>query len=148
MNKRFIEALKKCNMSQYILSKRSGVPFSTVNGLVTEKHSINKCSSASVLKLASIMNVTPEKLLDPYPVMDGVSGKYLGWSYKWSDDNGSMILSISKDTKKDVIETQNKFHFPEDMQLYYLITEMLIDRYLYEKEIESKCQELMSIAIN
>lgn len=135
-------------MSQYILSKRSGVPFSTINGLVTGKHSINKCSSASVLKLASVMNVTPEKLLDPYPVMDGVSGKYLGWSYKWSDDNGKMILLISKDTKKDVIKTQNKFYFPEDMQLYYQITEMLIDRYIYEKEIESKCQELMSIVIN
>ena len=148
MNTEFMKKIQQRGISQYALSKRSGVPFSTINGLATGKHSINKCSAESVLKLASIIGVSPEELLDPSPVMEGISGEYLGWSYKWTNSSEGMVLSIKKGKCKDTIRTHYKLNIPRELHIYLCLTEMLIDRYIYEKEVGSECRKLIRIFTN
>ena len=60
------EALSKRQMSIYKLSKVSGVPYATCNDIVNGKASLEKCSAETVYKIANALNVSMEKLLEPY----------------------------------------------------------------------------------
>ena len=60
------DALKKKDMSIYLLSKISGVPYATVNDIVNGKSQLDKCSAGTVYRLARALGVSMEDLLTPY----------------------------------------------------------------------------------
>ena len=55
--------LKQKDMTKYMLSKRSGVPHTTVLDICNGKTKLNKCNAETVFKLAKVLNVTMEELI-------------------------------------------------------------------------------------
>ncbi len=60
------EIIKKKNMSVYKLSKKSGVPYTTVNEICNEKVQIEKCSVETIYRIAKALEVSMEEILDQY----------------------------------------------------------------------------------
>ena len=57
--------LEQNNMSVYQLSKLSGVPYATANELCNQKANIAKCNAETVYRIAKILGVSVEFLLEP-----------------------------------------------------------------------------------
>jgi transcriptional regulator with XRE-family HTH domain len=58
------DIIKEKNMTKYLLSKTSGVPFSTISDISTGKTKIEKCSAETLYKLAKALRVTMEELVE------------------------------------------------------------------------------------
>ena len=58
------DALKKQNMTKYRLSKESGVPQATINDICSGKSDIEKCSAGTLYKIAKVLHVTVEDILE------------------------------------------------------------------------------------
>ncbi|MCR5608426.1 MAG: helix-turn-helix transcriptional regulator [Lachnospiraceae bacterium] len=58
------ETLEKQNMSKYRLSKDSGVPQATINDICSGKADINKCAAGTLYKIAKVLNITIEEILE------------------------------------------------------------------------------------
>lgn len=58
------EILKKTSMTKYRLSKLSGVPHATLNDLCSGKNHIEKCSAETVYKIAKVLQVPMEMLIE------------------------------------------------------------------------------------
>ena len=54
------------NISVYRLSKSSGIPYATINDICNNKVNLAKCNAETIYKLAKELNVSMEKLLEPY----------------------------------------------------------------------------------
>ena len=78
MNVKFIAAVKKAGITGYKLSKKTGIPYTTISELLTGKKDINKKAAETVLRLAEAMDCSITDILNPVFVMDGVSGKCCG----------------------------------------------------------------------
>lgn len=142
MNERFIKKVNETMKSQYVLAQQSGVSFSTINGLINQNHSINKCSAITLTRLANAMNIELETLLDPYPVMDEIHGKYKNIEYKWHWNGTSMEIHFKYENEQISIDTGNKLHLPEYMHTFPLIAEMEIEEFMDEKEFQKETEQL------
>lgn len=60
------EEMKKKEMTVYRLAKMSGVPYSTVSDICSGKAELGKCSAETVYRLAGVLGVSVEDLLNPY----------------------------------------------------------------------------------
>jgi len=60
------ELLKTKNISVYQCSKQSGVPYTTLLELIRGKTQIGKCSAETVYKLAKVLHITIEELIEVY----------------------------------------------------------------------------------
>ncbi len=58
------DLLKKNNLSIYQCSKASGIPYTTLSEIVNGKNKISKCSGETLYKLAKVLNVSIEELLE------------------------------------------------------------------------------------
>lgn len=58
--------LKERNMSQYKLSKLSGVSQSTISDICNGKILLVKCSGETLRKIAKTLNVSIDSILDAY----------------------------------------------------------------------------------
>ena len=58
------EILSSIGMTKYRLAKLSGVPNATLSELCSGKTSIEKCSGETLYKIAKVLNVSIESLLD------------------------------------------------------------------------------------
>ncbi len=58
------EVLSEKNMSRYMLSKRSGVPQSTISEICSGKAKIEKCSADTLYRISKTLNVTMESLIE------------------------------------------------------------------------------------
>ena len=94
MNKNFVNAVKNSGITPYRLSKYSGVPYTIISELLTGKKDINKRAADTVLRLAKALNLEISDIMNPVYVLDGVSGKYKGVSYRWKRQDDYMILSL------------------------------------------------------
>ena len=54
------------SMTKYRLSKLSGIPYTTINDICSGKADIKKCSVDNVYRIAKVLGVTVEELLEPY----------------------------------------------------------------------------------
>lgn len=64
------DLLKKQNMSMYKLSKLSGVPQSTISDICSKKASLEKCSAGTLHKIAKVLNVTVDSMLEAEATVD------------------------------------------------------------------------------
>ena len=62
--------LKEKNMSAYLCSKISGVPYTTVLELLNDKTDINKCSVETIYKIAKALNISVEYIIENNHVSD------------------------------------------------------------------------------
>lgn len=58
------ELLKEAKMSRYKLSKASGVPQATISDICSGKAAMEKCSAGTLYKIAKVLNVTVDSLLE------------------------------------------------------------------------------------
>ena len=58
------DLLEQKQISKYLLSKVTGIPYSTLSDICSGKTSIARCSAETVYKLAKFFNVTMESLID------------------------------------------------------------------------------------
>lgn len=58
--------LKERNISAYRLSKKSDVPYMTINDLVNNKTSFAKCNAETAYKIAKALDMSIEELIGPY----------------------------------------------------------------------------------
>ncbi len=143
MNERFIDAVKESGLSQYQISKGSGVPFSTINGFMLQTHDINKCAAASLYSIATFLNKPISSLLNPSPQMINIHGVYNGIRYQWKKDPDESMSVVFKYNKEDVkLPVGYKCNIPEQKDVYPLVAEMLIDMFLYDKMVEKKISEV------
>lgn len=114
------ELLKQKNMTKYKLSKRSGVPFTTVSEIASGKTKIENCTGATLFKLANALDVTIEDLIA-----------------------GSVIHRSSFDTYKS-----NVCHQVKDMgDLAFIIETLETDRIrtLYKRGWYPECLYLLAM---
>jgi transcriptional regulator with XRE-family HTH domain len=64
MNMSINEILNNIGMTKYRLAKLSGIPNATLSELCSGKTSIEKCSGETLYKIAKVLNVSIESLLD------------------------------------------------------------------------------------
>lgn len=54
------------NMSMYRLSKKSGVPYMTLNDIWNGKTPLQKCTGETIYRIAQALDVSMEELLEPF----------------------------------------------------------------------------------
>ena len=60
------EIINQKHLSKYRVAKNSGIPYMTLNDICSGKTRLDKCSAETVYKLAKELDVSMEKLLEPY----------------------------------------------------------------------------------
>jgi len=60
------DLMKRKQFTQYRLAKASGVPYTTVHDICSGKAKIEKCSAETVYKIAKVLDISVERLLEPY----------------------------------------------------------------------------------
>ena len=136
MNENIISIFQKSNISQYALSDRSGVPYSTINGLLLCNHAVNKCSASVLFRIAKALDTELERLLDPYEVMKGIKDNYKGYTYKWEYVDKCVFVTIKEETGQSVrLEIDNPCNLPYKIEEYKDLAKSRIDKYIAQKEI-------------
>lgn len=59
------ELMNEKKITKYRLSKNSGVPYTTVNDICSEKAQLEKCSAETVYRISKALGVTMESLIEP-----------------------------------------------------------------------------------
>ncbi|MBQ9227590.1 MAG: helix-turn-helix transcriptional regulator [Eubacterium sp.] len=89
------------HISMYQLSKKSGVPKSTVMDLCSGKSDIEKCNAKTVQLLAKTLNITMEELMELATFTDPVTGLPRDLSYL--EKGLPLFLQESLDKMKDTL---------------------------------------------
>ncbi|MCF0132254.1 MAG: helix-turn-helix transcriptional regulator [Blautia sp.] len=58
------ELLAQRHMTKYKLAQCSNIPYTTLNDLCNGKTSLSKCSAETVYKIAKVLNISMEELLN------------------------------------------------------------------------------------
>ena len=139
MNDNFNTALKNSGMSMYALSKRSGVPYTTINELHSCKNDINQCAASTLWRLAAALDVPAEDLLNVISYLDGVRGKYRGISYVWISDKTSRI-SFEYNGKTVTLDTGKYLNMPSRIEYYGIIAGWMIRDYINKAEFDRQAE--------
>lgn len=59
------QIMESKNISRYRLSKNSDIPYTTLTDILSGKADLKKCSAETVYKLAKVLEVSMEELLEP-----------------------------------------------------------------------------------
>lgn len=58
-------AMQQKGMSQYRLSKISGIPYTTINDICNHRVKLEKCSAETVYRISQALDISMERLLEP-----------------------------------------------------------------------------------
>ena len=72
------DLLEKHSMTKYRLSRESGVPQATVNDICSGKADLEKCSAGTLYRLAKVLGVTVEAILESAKTITETPLKPLG----------------------------------------------------------------------
>lgn len=121
--------------SGYAISKETGVPYTTISELINGKININKCSCETIFLFSLYLQCDMEELLNEFPLINGVSGKYRNYKYYWKyDDINKMELHVIDKKNDIIIDSGSLFSQARFYKETERMTELLIDYYLEEKE--------------
>ena len=139
MNYNLMERVKKLGVSQYKLSRETGVPYTTISRLERGTMDINNCSAEVVHRLSLYLGCTIEDIINPVAYLHGIKGTHRGYSYYWKINDGQDILIIEKDGEKIIRE----YGKPKTNRRYYesskAFAEIEIDLYIRKKEAARIC---------
>ncbi|MBR0398328.1 MAG: helix-turn-helix domain-containing protein [Eubacterium sp.] len=142
MNINFTNALHQSGLSTYRLSKQSGVPYTVVHELVSGKKDINKRPAETVSRLAAVLGLSSEEIMNPIYYMDKVSGKYRGVSYEWKHDGEMKLLLKNKDFSS-TLESKYNMTRQKDKKAYDAYTEICIDQTLAELDAKNAIERFL-----
>jgi plasmid maintenance system antidote protein VapI len=57
--------MKDKNISQYRLAKDSGIPYTTIHDICSERAQLEKCSAETVYRISKVLGVSMESLIAP-----------------------------------------------------------------------------------
>lgn len=137
MNDKLISKIKDSELTAYQISKRTGIPYTTISELINEKLDVNKCAAETVLRLALFLDSRVEDIMNPHPLISNSAGTYRNVKYKWKaygDD--AVALHITEDEQDKIIDV-GKFNQPRFYKAFRDMTETIIDVYLEEREVEA-----------
>ena len=130
MNDKFIELVKTSGKTAYKISKETGIPYTTVNELCNGKTNINNVTAETVLKLSIYLECNITDLLNDFSILDGYSGKYKGYSFKWKSTKDGIELLIKTKEKYTVIYKENRILIDSDYnKTKEILSKVIIDAY-------------------
>ena len=53
------------NITRYRLSKRSGVPYTTITDILSGKAQLEKCTAETIYRISKVLGVSMENLIEP-----------------------------------------------------------------------------------
>lgn len=134
MNENYKKKIDDCGESLYLVSQKTGIPYSTLSELYHEKTNINKTAAETVYLLSLYFTCPVSELLNSFQLIKNKSGKYRGVKYKWVE-NGDLELHICDRDIEKIID-RDSFCLEKFYSYYQLITETVIDAYLEQQEAE------------
>lgn len=138
MNTNIINIINQSKKSLYKISQDTGIPYTTINELYNNKKNINNIAAETVYKLSLYFNCDIKDILNPFPLLKGSKGKYMGIKYKWISYASGLELHIF-DKGEDIVLTQINPAIPKWYKYYSCeIIKMLIENYINNKKIEEK----------
>jgi len=141
-NIRFNKVLKESGLSMYALSKRSGIPYTTINEIHNGKNDINQCAASTVCRLAAALNVSSDAILNDIYYLDGVKGKYKGIEYIWRSRSNS-TLTFDYNGNPVTIDTGDFYNIPSRIEYYNIIAGWMIKEYIEHKQWEEDVKQIM-----
>lgn len=137
MNDKFKKLINKKGLTAYQISKKTGIPYTTIFELLNGKTDINKCAAGTVFRLTLFLKCEIEDILNKEPLIVNMSGTYKKIKYCWKKGNNSQTLElhIVDGGKEKVIDesycNQGRFY-----QSYENMTKAIIKNYLKQKQAE------------
>ena len=83
MNDNLVRQIEKAGISQYKLSRETGITYTTLSRLKRGTLDINNCTSEVVYRLSLYLGCGMEEILNPVRFLSGIKGTYKGYSYHW-----------------------------------------------------------------
>lgn len=137
MNKNFNKYFQQRAESLYMISKQTGIPYTSLSELLNGKININKCTAGMVYRLSLFFNCNVEDLLNRESLITNVSGTYRRLKYKWTEAAlpGYVQLHVWDHGHEMLLDegfySQSRFY-----HIYHQLTEAIIDDYLQRKQAE------------
>ncbi|MBQ9015455.1 MAG: helix-turn-helix transcriptional regulator [Firmicutes bacterium] len=132
-NTNFNSALEQSGKSMYAVSKRSGVPYTTINEIHNGKKDINQCAAGTVYRIAAALDVPADTILNEIHYLDGVKGKYKGIDYIWSTGDSSQI-TFEFEGKNVILSVGKIYNIPSRIEYYQVIAGWMIKEYIAKAE--------------
>lgn len=132
-NHNFNRILDKSGMSMYALSKRSAVPYTTINEIHRGKNDINQCASGTVQRIAATLGTKVENILNEIHYLDGVKGKYKEIEYIWSTGDASQI-KFHYDGKEIILSDGKLYNIPSRIEYYNIVARWMIKDYIAKEQ--------------
>lgn len=139
-NHKFNRVLEKSGMSMYAVSKFSAVPYTTINEIHRGKNDINQCASGTVQRIAAVLGVTVEEILNEIHYLDGVKGKYKGIEYVWSTGEFSQI-TFCFEGKEVTLSDGKIYNIPSRIEYYNIIAGWMIKDYIAKEQWKKETLE-------
>lgn len=137
MNKNFNTYFQQKAESLYMISKQTGIPYTSLSELLNGKININKCAASMVYRLSLFFNCNVEDLLNQESLITNVSGTYRRLKYKWIEGTapGRVQLHVWDHGHEMILDegfySQSRFY-----HIYHQLTEAILDDYLQRKQAE------------
>ncbi len=131
------EYLKKTNTSVYVLSKASGVPYSTTLSICRGKANIEECRLGTLRALARAINVN---------LMDLIDGNLKLKTHRFIDDSVALDVSSLPSSLQKFIAELEEYDREGDVAFYAAADTMLLmaDRCLKSGSINSVTYEKLA----
>lgn len=113
--------LKKQNITQYRLSKLSGIPYTTINDICSSRADIRKCSVDTVYKIAKALDVSMEEILQPYYIKRSDFELFKSNVCHKLKDMGDTEFLIGLLESKAIDEYYNRKWYPEALYLLAML---------------------------
>lgn len=136
-NDNFIKKVRASGESLYEISRKTGVPYTTLNRLSRNIQDVNKCSGDVLYRLSLHFSCTVEDLMNPVQFMTGTSGIYRGVKYKWQKTNEDKSALFISDGSKYIRIDKGNYYQKRFCKAYPAMGEALIDLYISRKEAEA-----------
>jgi len=137
LNNNFNAALQRSRLSMYALSKRSGIPYTTINELHNGKNDINQCAASTVCRIAAILGVPADSIMNQIFYIDGIKGKYKNIEYTWTTSDESRI-TFEYNGERVTLGTGAVYNIPARLDYYNIIAGWMIKDYIGHREWASE----------
>jgi len=133
---RLKEKLNINGKSLYMISRETGIPYTTINELVNGKNDINRCPYETVARLAAYFRCDTTEIANPIQFTRNMHGTYRKIPFEWVVEGNTAVLHV-KDGQKDIVLLRDsKMTQARFSREYYATAHCYIDIYLHNLEVQ------------
>lgn len=116
------EQLEKRNLTKYRLSQESGVPQTTINDICSGKVNLEKCAAGTLYRLAKVLDVSIEDILDSARIEDRSSFEtFKSNTCHHVKDMGDVDFMIDLLETDEIRTLYNRQWYPEALYLLAML---------------------------